>query len=153
MGAALFKPACGVETYNMPAAGVAASCGTINGVIVAVFASVLIAFAATQPKAEAKAEVVAETGGEGKAEKRDWARFGMWLAGSLALLLLALPLLFRWLNANAWEVDQQRVKGFMASGMSRQQAIGRLQRAELSRMQASATRDAGFSVASALRNK
>ena len=86
MGAALFTPACGVETYNMPAAGVAATCGTINGVIVAVIASVVIAFAATQvtqlPKPEGEDDEAVP--------RRDWAEFGKWLAGSLVVLLLAM---------------------------------------------------------------
>lgn len=142
-------PSCATPIFQMDSEKVASRCGRLDGYFMSVAFSLLILFGGFIWYN--KSGEIIENGVIVEAEKDVRILFGT--VALIALVFLVVPYLSSWFTVVTYQGYQQQIKSLMKQGLSKKKALNRVQQLYQTEMQASATRQAGENIASALRGK
>lgn len=142
-------PSCATPVFQMTDKNVAARCGQLDGYISAVILSIVVLVGGLiwyNKSGERE-----EDGVIVYVDKNVNILYGM--VALILLIILAVPYISSWISVVTYEGYQQQIKSLMKQGLSRKKALAQVQQLYQTEMQASATRQAGEDIASALRNR
>lgn len=138
--AGLVNPKCYNDLYTIDNVNDAAECGKIGGYFTSgIFTLIVLC-------------LVFHFWNKSSSGKESFMYFVSCLT-CIAAIWILVPYISSWMNINRWSGYQAQVDGYMKSGMSKSDAIRQIQKMHQANIQAAATQNSAFTIASALRDR
>lgn len=151
----IFDPRCRVPSFYQTDGNVVNECGRIGGYIMAVILSIIVIIGTIIAISSVTKDPTDDM--DPKKNKNPGKEKGVGVAVILiiAIILLVLiwigiPKLSGFLATNAWQGYQLQIKSLMSQGLSRQEALNRIQTLQQTRMTADATMSGDANIAAAI---
>jgi len=137
--ASYIDPQCGMPVFAQDSEDVASQCGMYNGYIIAFILSVLDIVITLSMYYKSEDE---------KTKKKN--NKIIYIGLGILVLIWLLPFLLGFFAKRNWQSYDLQIKGYMAKGMTKPQAIEQIQSAWATREQASAIQGAGANIGSSI---
>ena len=144
--ASLINPNCGVPIFVQTDKTLVSTCGSYSGYIISGVITVvlIIIMIVISKSAEKYSHLSVEEQSIIKKERDN--KLLMILLGILAVWVL-IPMISKFLSTNRWESYQSQISQYMSQGLSRQDALSKIQSLYQTQMQANAMITAGGAIA------
>jgi hypothetical protein len=145
--ASLINPKCAVPIFLMENINDATECGLIGGYIASGICSLVALVAGLLAYNNSDVEMQ-----NGKQVHTGKKKISYLIATfcCISLIWLVVPLFASWANGRSWSGYDLQIKSLTNQGLTRQQALGKIQNIYQAEMQANAISSAGTNIASAL---
>ena len=144
----LFGPRCGIPTFVQTDKKVVGECGVYSGYFMAGILTVFIIFFAIGIYSSSSTTTTLTAAESEQIKKKRNAKL-FFLCLCTVLVWVLIPRMFRFFSLNSWETYQGQISQYMAQGLSRKDAIKRIQSLYQTQLQDSAIVEAGAEIASA----
>jgi cell division protein FtsB len=141
----LINPNCGVPTFVQTDKKLVGDCGSYSGYIFSGIITIILIFVMVSISKSSMKSTMKES--EEQKQKRDTKLLFIFLC--IVLVWIFLPKIFSFFSVNSWQSYQSQISQYMSQGMSRQDAINKIQSLYQMQLQASAILGAGEEIASA----
>ena len=145
----LINPQCGVPTFIQTDPKLVGDCGKYSGYIIAIIITIILLFLMLSvwvSSVHAIGPLMSQEDQDGIKRLRNSKLLVLFLF--IVLVWIFVPKMFSFFSVRSWESYQSQISQYMAQGLSRQDAINKIQSLYQSELQASAIIDAGAEIAS-----
>lgn len=151
----IFDPRCRVPSFYQTDGNVVNECGRIGGYIMAAILSIFVIigaiFAIVSVMKDPTDDMVPNKNKNSGKEKGVGVAVVLVITVILLVLIwIGIPKLSGFLATNAWQGYQLQIKSLMSQGLSRQEALNRIQTLQQTRIAADATLAGDANIASAI---
>jgi hypothetical protein len=141
----LINPKCGVPTFVQTDKKLVGECGSYTGYIIAGLITLVLLFILHKIMSEKFSDKLSEEEIETLNKSRNTKIIIIII--SIILIFIFVPKISSFLSKNSWESYQSQISQYMAQGLSRQDAINKIQSLYQTEYQAAAILGAGATMA------